>query len=315
MSTTISERKGAQPAPKATFGRLFFLDLGAGRILSANPDGSDLKTILTEGRRLPDGLVIDVDAGHMYWTNMGNMKANDGSIERADLDGRNVTTVVPQGETFTPKQIQLDKVNGKLYWSDREGMRVMRSNLDGSHVETLVDTSRGDPRPGPDAKKWCVGIAVDLSGGKFYWTQKGPDNAGQGGIFRANIKIPEGETPADRKDIEMLYDDLPEPIDLDLDTTNRVLYWTDRGDPPRGNTVNRTPMDAAPGARKDPEIVFNHLMEGIGLALDLKNQRMFMTDFAGTVYTANLDGSNQKTVLFAEGNLTGIAYVELPEGS
>jgi len=315
MSTTISKPKGSKPASKATSDRLFFLDLSAGRILSAKPDGSDLKTILTGSRRLPDGLVIDVDAGHMYWTNMGNLKANDGSIERASLDGSNVTTIVPPGETFTPKQIQLEKVNGKLYWSDREGMRVMRSNLDGSNVETLVDTSQGDGRPGPDAKKWCVGIAVDLKDGKFYWTQKGPDNAGQGRIFRANIEIPKGQTPANREDIEVLYDNLPEPIDLDLDLTSRVLYWTDRGDPPRGNTVNRAPIDAASGERKDPEIVFTHLMEGIGLALDLKNQRMFVTDFAGTVYSANLDGSNQKTLLFAEGNLTGIAYAELPVNS
>ena len=73
-------------------------------------------------------------------------------------------------------------------------------------------------------------------------------------------------------------------------------------------------MDAAPGSRKDPEIVFTHLMEGIGLALDLKGGRMFITDLAGTVYSANLDGSNRKTLLFAEGNLTGIAYVEIPAG-
>ena len=69
-------------------------------------------------------------------------------------------------------------------------------------------------------------------------------------------------------------------------------------------------MDVAPGKRKDPEIVFTHLMEGIGLALDLKGGRMFVTDFAGTVYSANLDGSNKKTLLVAQGNLTGIAYVE-----
>jgi len=40
-----------------TSGRLFFLNLAAGRVLSANPDGSDLKTIINEGRKLPDGLV------------------------------------------------------------------------------------------------------------------------------------------------------------------------------------------------------------------------------------------------------------------
>ena len=58
-------------------------------------------------------------------------------------------------------------------------------------------------------------------------------------------------------------------------------------------------MDPQPGDRKEPEILFTHLMEGIGLALDLKGGRMFITDFAGSVYSANLDGSNQKTLLFA----------------
>jgi hypothetical protein len=222
-----------------------------------------------------------------------------------------MTTIVPPGGTFTPKQIQIDKVNGKLYWSDREGMRVMRANLDGSNIETLVDTSEGDARPGADAKKWCVGIAVDLVEGKFYWTQKGGDNAGEGRVFRANVNIPPGQTATNRKDVELLYEGLPEPIDLELDLHNRMIYWTDRGDPPRGNTVNRAPMDVSPGVRKEPAILFTHLMEGIGLALDRKGGRMFITDFAGSVYSANLDGSDQKTLLFGQGNLTGIAYAEI----
>src|ERR1700738_2082304 len=167
--------------------RIFFLDLGAGRVLSANPDGSDLQTLVSEGRKLPDGLVVDVAAGHLYWTNMGNPKANDGSIFRSDLDGRNMITIIAPGGTFTPKQLQIDKPNGKLYWCDREGMRVMRANLDGTRIETLVDTSQGDPRPGPDPTKWCVGVVVDADAGKLYWTQKGGDNAGDGRILRANI--------------------------------------------------------------------------------------------------------------------------------
>src|SRR6202142_3931120 len=292
--------------------RIIFLDLGAGRVLSANPDGSDLKTLLIEGRKLPDGLAVDVAAGHLYWTNMGNPKANDGSIFRSDLDGRNMTMIIAPGDTFTPKQLQIDKPNSKLYWSDREGMRVMRANFDGSRIETLVDTSQGDPRPGPDPAKWCVGVAVDVDAGKLYWTQKGGDNAGEGRILRANLDIPRGQTPTNRTDVELLYDKLPEPIDLDLDLGSRLLYWTDRGDPPRGNTANRAPLEAPQGRRPPPEIVFSNLMEGIGLALDPKHGRMFITDFSGSVYSANLDGSGQKTLLFAEGNLTGIAYVELP---
>ena len=293
--------------------RIIFLDLGAGRVLSANPDGSDLKTLLIEGRKLPDGLAVDVAAGHLYWTNMGNPKANDGTIFRSDLDGGNLTTIVAPGGTFTPKQLQIDKPSGKLYWCDREGMRVMRANLDGSKIETLVDTSQGDPRPGADATKWCVGIAVDAGAGKLYWSQKGGDNAGEGSILRANLDIPKGQTASNRSDIELLYDKLPEPIDLDIDPGSRWLYWTDRGDPPRGNTVNRAPLDATQAKRPVPEVIFTHLMEGIGLALDPKHNRMFITDFGGSVYSANLDGSDPKTLLIAEGNLTGIAYVELPE--
>ena len=36
-----------------TSGRLFFLDAGGGRVFSANADGSDLKTIISEGRKFP----------------------------------------------------------------------------------------------------------------------------------------------------------------------------------------------------------------------------------------------------------------------
>jgi hypothetical protein len=313
MSKVQTSSLGEAERDRAVADRLFFLELG-GRILSANPDGSGVTVILQEGRELPDGLAVDAAAGHLYWTNMGNPKADDGAILRCSLDGGELTTLVPPGNTFTPKQLQLDEVGRKLYWSDREGMRVMRANLDGSAIETLVDTSAGDTRPGGDARKWCVGIAVDAVDGMFYWTQKGGDNAGEGRICRAHINTPAGQSAANRSDIELLYQDLPEPIDLELDTHNRMIYWTDRGDPPRGNTVNRAPMSASAGVRKSPEILVSHLMEGIGLALDRKNGRMFITDLGGSVYSANLDGSDRKTLLFAQGNLSGIAYVELPRG-
>ncbi len=293
-----------------TVGRLFLLELSDDRIVSLNSDGSDRKVIVT-GCRFPDGIAVDVAAGHIYWTNMGVPKVNDGSVERADLDGRNRETIVPQGGTFTPKQIQLEKNSRKLYWCDREGMRVMRADLDGSNIETIVDTSQGDPRPGPDATKWCVGVAIDVDGGKVYWTQKGPDNAGKGRICRAGIDVPTGQTASNRADIEVLYDGLPEPIDLDLDLNDRVMYWTDRGDPPRGNTVNRAPMDSDANGRPAPQTVLTHLMEGIGIALDLKSDRMFITDFGGNVLAAKLDGSDVKPLLVAQGNLTGIAYSEI----
>jgi hypothetical protein len=288
-------------------GSLFVLDLSGGRVLSMNTDGANRKVLVTECR-LPDGVAVDVESGHVYWTNMGIPHLNDGSIERVDLDGRNRKTIVPEGATFTPKQLHLDKKNGKLCWSDREGMRVMRSNLDGSQLETLVETGQGDIDR-RDQTLWCVGITIDPARGQIYWTQKGPDNAERGRIFRAGIEIPPGEKAAHRSDVELLFDGLPEPIDLELDLDRRVLYWTDRGDPPRGNTVNRAPID---GPRPDaPEIVLTHLMEGIGLALDPRHDRMFVTDLGGSIYSSRLDGSGTRMLLAAQGNLTGIAYAEI----
>jgi sugar lactone lactonase YvrE len=298
-SKPASDRKGA-------VGRLFVLELSGGRIHAMNPDGTDQKVIVSNCQ-LPDGIAVDVEVGRIYWTNMGVPNLNDGSIECADLDGRNRRVVVPQGLTFTPKQLHLDKQNGKLYWCDREGMRVMRSNLDGSQIETLVETGRGDADR-RDQTRWCVGITIDPERKQIYWTQKGSDNGEQGRLFRAGFEIPKGETAANRSDIEVVFDHLPEPIDLELDVKNRVLYWTDRGDPPRGNTVSRASIDTKPQA---PEIVVTHLMEGIGIALDVPHDRMFVTDFAGSVYSARLDGSGERNFLYAQGNLTGIAYAEI----
>ena len=293
---------------QTTIPRLFVLEINAGKIHVMNTDGSDRETIVT-GCHLPDGIVVDVEAGHIYWTNMGVPNLNDGSVERADLNGKNRKVIVPVGDTHTPKQIILDKKAGKLYWCDREGMRVMRCNLDGSRLETLIETGRGDADR-RDPTKWCVGLSIDRKHGKIYWSQKGPDNAGRGRISRANVEIPAGETPANRSDIEIFFDALPEPIDLELDHENRVMYWTDRGDPPRGNTVNRASIDNKPA---EPEIVVTHLMEGIGIALDVPGDRMFVTDFAGSIYSARLDGSGERNFLYAQGNLTGIAYAEIPK--
>jgi hypothetical protein len=58
------------------------------------------------------------------------------------------------------------------------------------------------------------------------------------------------------------------------------------------------------------EIIVTHLMEGIGIATDVANDRMFVTDLTGTIHTARLDGSDRRGIAYAQGNLTGIAYLD-----
>src|SRR6478752_8181670 len=116
-ATQPQTSKPTRPSSAKSVGRLYFLEASGGRVHSANADGTDPKVIVT-GARVPDGVVVDVEAGHIYWTNMGNPIKNDGSIERADLDGQNRKTIVHEGDTFTPKQLNLGKKDGKLYWCD-----------------------------------------------------------------------------------------------------------------------------------------------------------------------------------------------------
>jgi sugar lactone lactonase YvrE len=307
MTDTIAIKPDAASGRTDTTARLFLLELSGGRIHSMNPDGSDRQVIVTDGH-MPDGIAVDVAAGHIYWTNMGVPNRDDGTIERANLDGSDRRFIIPQGTTFTPKQIHLEKESGKLYWCDREGMRVMRANLDGTNVETLVQTGEGDEDRG-DATKWCVGITVDPRRGQIYWTQKGLDNSGRGQIFRAGLNLPEGEDPAHRTDVELWFADLPEPIDLELDLETRFLYWTDRGNPPLGNTVARASIDAPSSDGR--EILVGDLMEGIGIALDISGDRMFVTDLGGSLYSARLDGTEKRVLLAAQGNLSGVAYAEI----
>jgi len=238
-----------------------------------------------------------------------------GSVESANLDGSHVTTVVPSGRdlTYRPKQMTIDLRDGKLYWSDREGMRVMRANLDGSGVETLVETGQRAEGQRGDPKDYCVGIALDLTRNEMYWTQRG-GRANDGSIRRASMTIPRGENPAHRTDIEVLFDGMPEPVDLALDVKTRTMYWTsDGGTGPAANTVSRAPMDPPagydPARRKDQQILASRLSEGIGISLDLRHGRVFFTDLGGSVYSANLDGSDEKTLLSDMGGLTGIVYV------
>jgi DNA-binding beta-propeller fold protein YncE len=292
--------------------RLFYLDLLGGRVFSAAPDVSDVRVLVSSLTTAPDGIAVDPIAGQVYWTNMGAAEVNDGSLQRVAVDGSNITTIVPPGGTFTPKQLKLDGASGKLYWSDREGMRVMRSNADGSQIETLITVAEGDTAR-LDASNWCVGIAVDPDGGHVYWTQKGPDDGYMGTIKRAELEIPAGQDSRTRSDIEVLFQALPEPIDLDLDLERRQIYWTDRGD----NTVNRAAMDMPSGAsaatRADREILVTGLGEAIGVALDLEAGVMYFTGLDGRLGRANLDGSAPATLLEGQGMLTGIVYVEVPD--
>ncbi|KAE8371567.1 hypothetical protein BDV26DRAFT_298671 [Aspergillus bertholletiae] len=282
----------------------------AGRILKLHPSTGKVTTVI-DGQSLPDGIDVSRTASRIFWTNMGRSTAtHDGSVHSANLDGTDIRTLLPAGAVHTPKQLVVDDVSRKVYFCDREGMGVHRVNFDGTEHEALVRTgSLNRPEERKDMTRWCVGITVDMDRGYIYWTQKGPSKSGQGRIFRAGIDIPAGHTADDRQDIELLLEGLPEPIDLELDSENQLLYWTDRGEHPTGCSLNRVDVSGKADQVKlqsTKEILARHFHEPIGIKLDGKKQ-VYVTDLGGSVYRVN---EGKKAVMWQDkGCYTGIAIL------
>lgn len=273
--------------------------------------------------QLPDGIVVDPTRKTIYWTNMGvptlvnpdeppaehnlDFYAQTGSIEQASIDGSGRSYLLPPGSFVTGKQLSAAWSLGRLYWADREGAAIRSVRLDGTDLrdEVLValdDTERHVVR------NQCVGIAVDEQNGLLYWTQKGPSKGGDGRIFRTSLQIPAGHTPASR-DIEVLWSQLPEPIDIELDLASGVIYWTDRGAPPLGNTLNKAQIPAPGQQGGEVTVLASGFAEAIGLAVDKAAGVAYVSDMAGEIRAVNLDGSGEHLFAKVDGNFTGIVGI------
>lgn len=294
-------------------GSLFLLQPLSGDIIEFNPETGERASVVSGLRSHPDGIAIDVINKRIYWTNMGEHKEPDtleffqadGSVETANLDGSGRKRLVENGVFVTGKQLLHDSDNGHLYWCDREGMRVLRSNDDGSNLTVLIQTGLF-PKDARDYTRHCVGIAIDLKNDFIYWTQKGPSKGGKGRIMRASLALPEGKTASTRQDIKPVMENLPEPIDLEFDFHNNLMYWTDRGDKLQGgNTLNCASVQN--GEFNDHRILATGLDEGIGLAIDHPRGVIWITDLGGNLwqYKLNSDEPLQRIASFEP--LTGIA--------
>jgi hypothetical protein len=273
---------------------LLALAIRSGRILTVSlPDGQ-VETFLDDAGCSPDGIVVE--SGVVYWTTMGapvvdssktgevvrDWSAANGGVHAVGLDGTGKRDVVPVGAITTGKQLASDGA-GTLYWSDREGCRVSRVRVDGSGLTDLIVNTCDE-----SSTQECVGIAVDPVRGHLYWTQKGPAKGDKGRILRAGIDVPDGETAENRSDVEVLWDGLPEPIDLHVN--GGWLYWTDRGAPPGGNTLNRArgPAPGTPGLA--PEILAGGFQEAIGLVVDSTAGLAYVSDLGGHIWLVPLPG-------------------------
>jgi hypothetical protein len=293
---------------------LVVLNSGKQELQAVSLDGAAVHTLVTGLNERPDGIVVDQSRGHIYWTNMGTADpgsggeefyARDGSLERVDFDGSNRTRIVPRGGFTTGKQLAADFDEGLLYWCDREGMQVLRCALDGSELRPLVVTGVG-PEDAHILSNQCVGIAVDIGRRTVYWTQKGAPRAGEGRIFRAPIDLPPGSSPENRDDIELLWKDLPEPVDLEL--LGNQLVWTDRGvEAMGGNTFNRAQVLPEVGT---PQILSTGYRDAIGVVAASESM-FYISDIGGSIRLVDLDSGVDTELVHLGSRLTGLALADL----
>jgi hypothetical protein len=119
--------------------------------------------------------------------------------------------------------------------------------------------------------------------------------------------MPTGSSAETRDDVEVVWDSLPEPIDLEIDADAGMLYWTDRGADPDGNSLNRAPLPAAGSAGVEPTVLARGFKEAIGLALDTRHHVAYVSDQSGAIRAVDLASGAEREVAVLPGAGTGLA--------
>ena len=243
-ATQPQTSKPTRPSSAKSVGRLFFLEASGGRIHSANADGSDRKVIVS-GARVPDGIVVDVEAGHIYWTNMG-IPTQERRLDRARGPRRSES----QDHRSRGRHVHAKAAPSREEERQTLLVRPRRNARDAREPRWIEHRNprRHKPRrrpPGNGRNEGGASGSLSIrTADKSIGRKKAPitrERAESSALRSTSRKVRRRRIGPISK---LLFDGLPEPIDLELDLKNRLLYWTDRGDPPRGNTVNRASLDA-----------------------------------------------------------------------
>ncbi|XP_025082109.1 low-density lipoprotein receptor-related protein 4-like isoform X2 [Pomacea canaliculata] len=147
-------------------GRVYWTDNGEQTIRASNLNGSDARLVRYLGlASVPDGLCVDALSRLIFYTDAGNKVI--GMITMYS----NTHRIVINSSLDMPKDIELDKRNGVIYWSDRGATpTIERANYDGTGRQTLV--SGGEYLKQPNA------IALDTVEGRLYWADGGTQKVG-----------------------------------------------------------------------------------------------------------------------------------------
>ena len=183
-----------------------------------------------------------------------------------------------------------------MYWTEREVAGIHRSDLDGSNLQTLVE---GYGHPGWNG---ITGIALDVAGGKMYWTEFISHGDYHFDVLaRANL---------DGSNIEGLFGGTYTG-DIALDLVRGKVYWTDSG------AIVHTDLSHFDGADFHQDLIDEYVYiipsGSSSIALDSDGGKIYWTNpGTQTIQRADLDGQNVEHFfnldqLHLTGSLAGIA--------
>ena len=181
-------------------GKIYWCDSDIPGIFRCNLDGSQVEPLITTGLQFPSAIAVDAAGGKIYW---GDQLTNE--LRRANLDGSDNQLL---RNTPFHRGIVVDSANGKVYWSTSINLfkgEILRCNLDGPGLETVITSN--DPEFKPNA------IAIDLEGGKVYWTDYVVDCVRRGNLDGTNIQTLY-QVPANLN-----------PRGIALDLAAKKIYW------------------------------------------------------------------------------------------
>ena len=190
LKTGIS---GASSIATDPVSRTLFYSRGSA-IVRADSDGANPVDIVPNGG-YPSGLAVDSTNRKLYWSDFNGKR-----VMRVELDGSNPTEVLSGIDS--PSALAFDVPRGKVYVITYNNTRLVRFNLDGTNPETLASNLGG----------LGVGLAVDSSGGKVYYSTRGNS------VYAANL---------DGSNITPLVANQTTVHGIAIDVTAGRLYWAD----------------------------------------------------------------------------------------